>query len=127
MRSLFNHIMPGLFLGTALLVSPIQGALAQALVVDGEEIADADLFAKAKAEGRVVIYSTFAERMFAPARDAFIKDTGLEVEHINLITPRLYARATSEFSAGKLAADWVDTTDPLLTQELAKLGVLGVA
>lgn len=125
---MYNQLSRGcvrVLVGLMLAGGMAQGAHAQALVVDGEEIASADLMAKAKAEGKIVIYSTLAERMFAPAKKAFIEDTGLEVEHINLITPRLYARATSEFTAGKLVADWVDTTDPLLTRELVKVGVLG--
>lgn len=100
-------------------------ALAEPLVIDGNEIASSELFEAAKAEGSMVIYGTLPSRNFEPIEAGFEADTGIQLEYINLITPKLYARATAEHAAGRLEADWVDTTDLPLTQQLVDEGILG--
>ena len=66
------------------------GARAQALVIDGEEIADAKLFTDAKKEGRVDVYGTYPSENFGPVLDAFRQETGLQMEYVRLPTSRLY-------------------------------------
>lgn len=99
-------------------------AHAQALTLGGETIADAELMAKAKQEGSITIYGSLPTRNWTPAGTAFQKETGIKVDYINLISPRIFARANAEFAAGKLTADWLDSTEIPMVQEWMKLGVL---
>jgi len=48
--------------------APVRAA---ALVIDGEEIAEARLFDAAGAEGKVTLYGVRPERNFAPLKEAF--------------------------------------------------------
>lgn len=99
---------------------------AQALVVDGEEIADAKLFAAARAEGELSVYGTYATETIAETLDEFRKDTGLKMEYIRVGSSRLYERVVAEFSAGKLDVDYIDLTDYALIKEWMSRDILGV-
>jgi iron(III) transport system substrate-binding protein len=112
---------------SALLVlglSASRGAAADGLVIDGSQIADAALIDAAKKEGKLLLYATFEARGMSQLVTKFQTDTGLAVEVIRLPTAEMFARATAEFAAHRLAADYVDTTDITLTQKLADRGIL---
>ena len=97
---------------------------AQALVKDGEEIADAKLMAAAKAEGRIDIYGTYPSESLQSVLDQFKKDTGLALDYVRLPTSRMYDRVLAEFAAGRLEADYVDLTDLQLIKGWMERGVL---
>ena len=103
------------------------GASAAPLVIKGEEIASSELYEAAKKEGQLTVYSSLSGRPYGPIRKAFEADTGIKINYIGLITPKLYQRALSEHSAGKLSADYLDLTDLTLVQDLIEKGVLGHA
>jgi iron(III) transport system substrate-binding protein len=93
-------------------------------MLSGAEIADAATYAAAKKEGKLVLYSTFSTNEMQPIAAKFQSDTGIAVELIRLPTAQMFDRATSEFAAHRLAADYVDTTDITLTEQLADRGIL---
>ena len=97
---------------------------AQALVVDGEEIADAKLMAAARAEKELNVYGTYPSENLSDALEGFRKDTGLKIEYIRVPTSRLYDRVLAEFSAGKLEVDYADLTDHTLIKEWMSRGIL---
>jgi iron(III) transport system substrate-binding protein len=94
------------------------------LVKDGEEIADAKLFAAAKAEGKVNIFGTYPSESLQSVLDEFKKDTGLALEYVRLPTSRMYDRVIAEFAAGRLDADYVDLTDLALIKGWMERGIL---
>jgi iron(III) transport system substrate-binding protein len=96
----------------------------QGLVIAGEEIANAALFAAAKREGRLVMFSAFPADALKTVTDAFQMDSGLKVDIIRLTTERLYPRVIAEHTARRLTADYIDLTDLTLTKELADKGIL---
>ena len=100
-------------------------ATAQALVVDGEQIADAKTFAAAKKEGKVLAYGTWPERNWNPAVKAnFEKDTGITLEFVRMTTQVLFQRVTAEAAANRLAADVIDVTDAILLGQLMQRNIL---
>lgn len=103
----------------------IGSASAQALVVDGEQIADAKIFQAAKKEGKVLVYGTWPERNWNPAVKAnFEKDTGLNLEFVRMTTQVLFQRVTAEAAANRLAADVIDVTDAILLEQLMQRNIL---
>ena len=116
---------------TALLVAvmlyhAVPAGAAGGLVIDGTEIADAAAVDGAKKDGKLLLYSTYESTAMKKVVAAFTSDTGLNVEVIRLTSQPMFERATSEFSAHRLAADWVDTTDITLTDQLAQRGIFAV-
>lgn len=101
-------------------------ARAQALVIDGEEIADAKLMAAARAEKRVSIYSTNQTELMQEVLDSFKKTTGLDVDYLRVPTAKLYDRVLAEFAAGKLDVDYANLTDLTLIKEWLSRGILAV-
>lgn len=116
--------LAAILMSTAALIVP-QTAMAQ-LVIDGEEIADAELFEAAKAEGEVVIYGTWPPANQQVLSEAFTKDTGIQINHVRTTSQKLYPRALAEFSAGRLEADFIDLTDLTMLVDLVDKGVLSV-
>jgi len=112
--------------GLAFYVTRHQPAHAQALIIDGEEIADAKLMAAARAEGYLSIYATYPSEVVAETLDAFRKDTGIKLDYIRVGSSRLYERVVAEFAAGKLDVDYVDLTDYALIKEWMSRDILGV-
>jgi iron(III) transport system substrate-binding protein len=94
------------------------------LVKDGEEIADAKLFAAAKAEGKVNIFGTYPSESLQSVLDEFRKDTGIALEYVRLPTSRMYDRVIAEFAANRLDADYVDLTDLALIKGWMERGIL---
>jgi iron(III) transport system substrate-binding protein len=58
-----------------------------------------------------------------PIVDKFQADSGLTVDVIRLTSQPMFERVSAEFAAHRLAADYVDTTDITLTDQLAQKGV----
>lgn len=99
-------------------------AAADPLVIDGVEIADAELFAAAQAEGGFVLYGTYPPSSAALIHDVFTEQTGIEIEYVRAPTGSLFPRIQTEAAAGQLAADLIDLTDLPLVQELVEAGIL---
>ncbi|WP_104103408.1 ABC transporter substrate-binding protein [Arthrobacter sp. 08Y14] len=81
------------------------------LVIDGETVADSDLFAKAKAEGSLSLYSGYVENSEKEVIKAFTQDTGIKVNLVRLVPNRLLERVLSEQGANKLGADVIRTSE----------------
>jgi iron(III) transport system substrate-binding protein len=99
-------------------------ARTQALVIDGEEIADAKLMAAARAEKVVSVYSTNQTELMQEVLDSFQKTTGIKVDYLRVPTAKLYDRVLAEFSAGKLDVDYANLTDLTLIKEWLSRGIL---
>lgn len=95
-----------------------------ALVIDGELIADGDLYQDAVEEGQLLLYTTYAPDAMEQVSARFTEDTGIEVEQVRLVSPQLFERIMSEFGAGILEADIVENNDPQLMEEMAEAGVM---
>ena len=94
-----------------------------ALVINGEEIADAELFAAAQAEGELLFYGTFAKPIMDAVIEEFTADTGIKVEHVRLQGPPMYERIMTELGANQLKADVFDFTDISLAEKLYAAGL----
>ena len=67
-------------------------AASDGLVVDGEQIADPELWTQAKSEGSHHLYSGYTENTEAEVLNQFKADTGLKVNVVRLTSNRLYER-----------------------------------
>lgn len=94
-----------------------------ALVIDGEQIADPELWSAAQREGEMTLYSGYTADSEATVLEQFEADTGLEVKLIRLTPNRLYERIVAEFGAGKLDADVVRISDAGFVSGLSRRGV----
>lgn len=92
------------------------------LVIEGETLADAELFEAAKDEGSVIFYTGGSEQSEAQVTEAFTADTGISVETIRLAPNRLSERILSEQGAGKLGADVIRISGEDLTLAVAESG-----
>jgi iron(III) transport system substrate-binding protein len=93
------------------------------LVVDGVTVADAELWNAALDEGSFTLYDTYPEAQWRAVLDQFTEDTGVEVEHVRLVTGQLYERVLSEGAAKQLSADAIGITDITLMDNLHKQGI----
>ena len=75
------------------------------LVIDGEQIADKELWDAAVAEGGITLYTGYTENTEAALLKQFTADTGIKVNVVRLTPNRLYERISAEYGAGKLKAD----------------------
>jgi iron(III) transport system substrate-binding protein len=91
----------------------------KALVLDGEEVASAELLSAARDEGELTIYSAVSEEPEQALLEAFTKATGIEVELVRVPTTRLMERVQTEFGAKKIAADVLRMPDVSFLQALA--------
>ena len=107
----------------ALLTLCAGDALAQALVINGEEIADAKLMGAARAEKRVDLYGTYPTETIQPVLDAFKKDTKLDLDYVRLPGFQMFERLSREFEAGKMEADYADLTDLSLAKIWKEKGI----
>ncbi|TQL45038.1 iron(III) transport system substrate-binding protein [Homoserinimonas aerilata] len=119
----------GLIMATALLAGCSADAPAgpaveegEGLVIDGELIADADLFAAAQEEGSFVFYTGASEQSETVLAERFTKDTGVQVEIVRLAPNRLTERILSEQGAGQLGADVIRISGEDLTLAVADSG-----
>lgn len=99
-------------------------AAGEGLEIDGEQIADAELYAAATEEGTLTLYDNYPEAPWRALLDVFEEDTGIEVEHLRLVTPQLYERALSEAGAGQVGADAIGLGDVTLMNDMAERGIL---
>ncbi len=81
-----------------------------ALAADPSWMADKDLVAKAKKEGKVVVYASMNEKEGATVYGAFEKATGIKVEYVRSSDTGLLARITVEKRARKDSWDILQTT-----------------
>lgn len=93
------------------------------LVVEGEEIADAELYAAAQGEGTLTLYTSTFEDAETELAHLFSEETGIEVEIFRVATNQLYERILTEHGAGELAADVIRIADPTFTTDLDDEGV----
>ncbi len=93
------------------------------LVVNGEQIADQQLWAAAEAEGSLNLYTGYTENTEAALLKQFTADTGIKVNVVRLTPNRLYERISAEYGAGKLKADVVRTSDSGFASSLSEKGV----
>jgi iron(III) transport system substrate-binding protein len=126
MSTYFRGIVAALAIACLQLLLPSAVAAQQALSINGETIADAELVAAAKKEGMLNHYGTYLPPQMKVIHEAFTADTGIKVEYTRLTSPQLYQRALSEYAANKLVADIIDNTDPLLVADLVDRGILNV-
>ncbi|MBA2316339.1 MAG: extracellular solute-binding protein [Euzebyales bacterium] len=101
----------------------VQTEEGEAFVVDGEEIADAELYAAAQEEGSLVVYSGFPEAAELAIQQAFSDDTGISVENVRAPTGQLVERILSEGGAGQLGADAIRISDIALVTEVDEAGI----
>lgn len=95
----------------------------EGLVIDGEEIAPADLYAAAQEEGQLLLYTTYAPEAMQAVSDVFTEDTGIAVTQERLVSPQMFERVMSELGAGQLEADIIESNDIALMEQQAEAGV----
>jgi len=93
------------------------------LVVNGEQIADQQLWAAAEAEGSLNLYTGYTENTEAAVLKQFQADTGLKVNVVRLTPNRLYERISAEYGAERLKADVVRISDSGFVGSLSQKGV----
>ena len=98
--------------------------MAQGLVIDGETIADAKLFAAAKAEGKVSLHGTRPSQSIGPVFEAFEKDTGIKIDYVRGPSSKVYERVLAESAVNKLEFDYADLTDLTLIKEWVSRDIL---
>jgi iron(III) transport system substrate-binding protein len=91
---------------------------AGSLVIDGEEIADAELWKAAQSEGEFTYYTAQPESTAQPIIDAFTKETGIKVNMVRLSGGPLAERVLSEVAGNQLAADVIQASDLEFAQQL---------
>jgi iron(III) transport system substrate-binding protein len=94
----------------------------EGLVIDGEEIADAELWEQAQAEGGFTLYTALSELREIAVVEVFQEDTGLNVDIVRLGGGPLFERVASELGGDVLEADVIRQTDYALASELEELG-----
>ena len=124
MNSLTRGILKRVAIAAVLALTMAEAARAQALVINGETIADAKTVGAAKDEGKLVLYGTYPADLMKSVLDAFHADTGIAPDFLRLTSQVLFPRVTSEFASHRLEADYVDFTDPTLVRELVEKGIL---
>jgi len=92
------------------------------LIIDGQAVADSALYAKAKAEGSITLYSGYVENSEKEVIKAFTKDTGIKVNLVRLVPNRLLERVLSEQGAGKLGADVIRMSEFSSVSAMNKAG-----
>ena len=95
----------------------------EALVLDGEEIASAELIDAARAEGKMTIYSAVSEEPEMALLKAFTEAVGIETELVRVPTNRMMERVQTEFGANRIAADVLRMPDISFIRVLADDGV----
>jgi len=93
------------------------------LVIDGEEIADAELYAAAQDQS-VSLVSGMSYEAEQLTVERFTRETGIEVEFTRMPSNKLLERVLSEAGAGRLSVDVIRTTDMKAATTLADNDVL---
>ena len=106
--------------------SPAPGAVdGDALVIEGVEVADAELYAAAKDEGTIVLYTTASQSRSDALSAIFMEQTGIDLETVRLGGSKLTQRIAAEIAANKLGADVIAQSDKALALENVSAGALG--
>jgi iron(III) transport system substrate-binding protein len=92
------------------------------LVINGEVIADAELYDAAEGQ-TLMLYTSYQESSEAEFLKAFTHDTGINVDMVRLVPAQLAERALAEAGAGKLPADVIRISDFKLVQQMQNAGV----
>lgn len=92
------------------------------LVVNGELIADAELFEAAK-DQTLTLYTSYQESSEAEFLKAFTHDTGIKVDMVRLVPAQLAERTLTEAGANKLPADVIRISDFRFVQQMEEAGV----
>lgn len=93
-----------------------------ALKVNGVLIAKPKLWAAAKKEGKLVLYSSIATEREQVIDKQFEKQTGIHIDLVRIAGSDLYLRVKSEFAAKNLGADVIDESDIGLMDKLVDAG-----
>lgn len=93
------------------------------LVIDGEQVADAELLEAAREEGSVGWYTASGAESAEVTAARFEAETGVDVDMTRMPSGKLSERVLSEAGAGRLEAGVVTITDPVLAEEFAEAGV----
>jgi iron(III) transport system substrate-binding protein len=93
------------------------------LVIDGVEIADAELWEAAQAEGTLTLYTSISEDRENAMVDVFREQTGIDVEVIRLNGSQLYERILTEAGADLLVADVVHNAEIEYSTVLEERGI----
>lgn len=102
--------------------APEAPAAGEDLVVGGETIASAEVYAAAQEEEAIVFYTGGSEVSEQQAAEAFTEATGLEVEIVRLAPNKLNERILAEQSADQLAADVIRISGEDLIAGIADAG-----
>ncbi|HHV20262.1 MAG TPA: ABC transporter substrate-binding protein [Propionibacterium sp.] len=108
--------------GSSGIVGEAEIETANGLVINGEEIAPAELFETAKGQS-LQLYSGYPEANEKEFLKQFTADTGIEVSLVRLQPNRLSERVLSEVGAGQLAADVLRTSDFRIVDSWSDAGV----
>lgn len=95
----------------------------EALMIEGEEIADAELWTAAQEEGGLTFYTSMLEETELALLELFEEDTGLDVEFFRVATNQMHERILTEHGADQLAADVIRMPDVTFISELVDLGI----
>ncbi|MDJ0419786.1 ABC transporter substrate-binding protein [Rhodococcus opacus] len=92
------------------------------LRIDGELVADKQLYDAAKND-TVILYSGTGKEAEDLTAARFMQETGIKIELTRLPTNKLAERALSEHGAGQLPAEIIRVTDPRVAREFEKQNV----
>lgn len=92
------------------------------LRIDGELVADKQLYDAAKND-TVILYSGTGKEAEDLTAARFMQETGINIELTRLPTNKLAERALSEHGAGQLPAEIIRITDPRVAREFEKQNV----
>jgi iron(III) transport system substrate-binding protein len=96
---------------------------ALALNASGARAQDAVDLAKAKAEGKVVWYTSTPVEEAQRIAEAFRTETGITVELFRSGGSQILSRFQQEFAGGRVAADVLTHSDPAAARAMAKKGL----
>jgi iron(III) transport system substrate-binding protein len=96
----------------------------EGLIIDGEEIADAELWEAAQSEGGFTFYTALIEVQEIALVGEFERQTGLVATLAAFPGGQLFERIQSEHGAGVLDADLIRQTDRGLMEEHLAAGIL---
>ena len=94
------------------------------LVIDGEQIADQQLWDAAVAEGGITLYTGYTENTEAALLKQFKADTGLKVNVVRLTPNRFYERISAEYGPTGSRPTWSRISDSGFVSSLSERGDL---
>ncbi len=117
----WKHKLGTIFAAFALVGMPLV-AMAQSddLVIDGEKVADSQLWSAAQKEGRLTLYSAYGESKERILVAAFTKDTGIGVDLVRMATGPMLERIRTERASKNFNGDVFRMGDQALMADLQK-------